>query len=354
MVLQGRFASGVRKRSLALTPTVLPAEGRKGFGARERLRQGRGYSGLVSAVLPRAVHSARLGEVQSRQLTTTDGVDLYYEVLVADRPDAPVMLLANGLGGKLYAWEPLLERFSGLYRIITWDYRGLFRSSAPAREKDLSIPHHARDALSILDAEGVERATFVGWSMGVQVFLEAALERPERIERLILLNGTSGQIFQSGLQPVTRVPGLPRLMHRIVEHLSAPDSRIAGWIKAIAQSETHLRVVGWTLSRLFKNPRLEDMYRQYNVDVFGESFSTYLRLFQELDAHSVYHLLGRITQPTLVISGGLDWLTPPGLSYAIAQRIPGAEHLHLRLGSHFVLIEHSARVLGRIESFLEF
>jgi hypothetical protein len=36
----------------------------------------------------------------------------------------------------------------------------------------------------------------------------------------------------------------------------------------------------------------------------------YLRLFQELNAHSVYHLLRHIEQPTLVVSGLLDVLTP--------------------------------------------
>jgi proline iminopeptidase len=94
------------------------------------------------------------------------------------------------------------------------------------------------------------------------------------------------------------------------------------------------------------------MYRQYNLDVFGESFETYMRLFQELDAHSVYHLLGDVTQPTLVISGRLDWLIPPRQSYAITRRIPGAEHLHLPLGSHFALLEHTDRVLDRLEEFL--
>ena len=36
------------------------------------------------------------------------------------------MMLACGLGGRLYIWEPILERFSGSWTFITWDYRGLF------------------------------------------------------------------------------------------------------------------------------------------------------------------------------------------------------------------------------------
>jgi pimeloyl-ACP methyl ester carboxylesterase len=39
--------------------------------------------------------------------------------------------LANGLGGRLYTWQPLVRRPPDHYRIITWDYRGLFDSTPP-------------------------------------------------------------------------------------------------------------------------------------------------------------------------------------------------------------------------------
>lgn len=299
-------------------------------------------------------HSPRLADVQPRTLQTDDGVELYYEVLDVAGPEAPALLLANGLGGKLYAWEPLLERFAETYRIVTWDYRGLFRSTRPARMKDLSIRDHAADAFRLLDAEGIDRAAaIVGWSMGVQVGLEAALERPERIGRLVLLNGTFGHAFQSALQPWVRVSGVPRLLHATVERLTHPDSWVASGIRSLACTKAHTRAVGLLLRTLFGNPRLEDMYRQYVHDVFGSSFPIYMRLFQELDAHSVYHQLPEVVQRTLVISGGIDWLTPANRSFAVARRIPRAEHLHLLLGSHFALIEQSDRVMDRIEAFLE-
>ena len=130
-------------------------------------------------------------------MVADDGVPIFYEILGARSQSAPVIVLANGLGARLYAWEALIERFARTHRIISWDYRGLFRSGAPARTKQLAVVHHAQDALRILDQEGVQRATFVGWSMGVQVALEAALESPDRVQRLVLLNGSYGHIFQT-------------------------------------------------------------------------------------------------------------------------------------------------------------
>lgn len=101
-------------------------------------------------------------------------------------------------------------------------------------------------------------------------------------------------------------------------------------------------------------PRGEDRYLDVapGVRVRGPSFVNYLRLFQVLDAHSVYHLLPEVAQPTLVVSGGLDWLTPPKMSFEIARRVPRAEHLHIRLASHFVIIEYPERVLNRMGAFL--
>ena len=75
-----------------------------------------------------------LDAVPRKTLTTRDGVRIAYWV-VGDGPKT--LLLANGLGGRLYAWAPLVEALHREYRLITWDYRGLFQSSAPERRLGL-------------------------------------------------------------------------------------------------------------------------------------------------------------------------------------------------------------------------
>jgi pimeloyl-ACP methyl ester carboxylesterase len=323
-----------------------------GAAARSGPVSGPGPATPAGTVPPVATHTPLLRQAEGRTVVTEDGVPIFYEVIGSRSPGAPVLVLANGLGGKLYAWEPLVERFARTHRIITWDYRGLFRSGAPPRTKQLAVVHHAQDALRILDQEGLARATFVGWSMGVQVSLEAALEVPGRVERLVLLNGSYGHIFETGLQPLLRLPFFHRLLHSTVEALVGAPRASAALGRAL-RSDLHIVPTGWLLARLWGNERLIDMYRQYLDDVFGESFENYLRLFQALDAHSVYHLLPEVTQPTLVISGLLDWLTPARMSFEIARRIPNAQHLHLPTGSHFAILERSREVVERIARFLE-
>jgi hypothetical protein len=62
---------------------------------------------------------------------------------------------------------------------------------------------------------------------------------------------------------------------------------------------------------------------RYMREVFDpRTFPNYLRLFQELDAHSVLHHLRDIHVPALVVSGAWDWLTPAYQSHVIANASP--------------------------------
>jgi len=277
-----------------------------------------------------------------------DGVGLHYEVVGEGER---TLMLANGLGGRLYAWRPLLDAFWQRYRIITWDYRGLFDSDTPPSPRQLSVAHHVQDACAVLDAEGVRRAVFVGWSMGVQLSLDLAATSAARVAGLVLINGTYGHVLEHGFQPLLSVPWLPRRLHMFLEWLRA-HPWAAGHIATLGHS-LELPIVGiFLLTAGTRSPALLPLLRQYMNDVLGPSFVTYLRLFQELDAHSVYHLLPEIEAPALVISGLLDPLTPAKQSWAIAHRMRRARHLRLARAGHFAILERPDAVVPAMEKFL--
>lgn len=280
---------------------------------------------------------------------SADGTRIAYETL--GRGERTIVL-ANGLGGRLYAWLPVVDALVDRYRIITWDYRGLFRSEAPDDPRRLGVPYHADDLAAVLDAEGISRAHLIGWSMGVQVGLEFALRAPERVASLTLINGTYGQALSTALQPIVRLPLPHTAVHGLLEGMMAHPSLTEAVGKAW---RTQTEAAFWLRKRLLGRKRSVFLrgVRQYVRDVFGTRFETYLSLFQQIDAHSVYHLLPRITAPTLVVSGGFDFLTPPYQSRHIARRIPGAKHLRIRAGTHFVLLEHPRRVVRAISDHLE-
>lgn len=141
-------------------------------------------------------------DAEEHYITTRDGVRLRYFTAGAASPGGKTMMIANGLGGSFFFWEPVLRYFVPRgWRVVSWDYRGLFGSAQPLRHRQLAVPESARDAIEIMDELSIDSVdVFIGWSTGVQVGLEICALYPERVERLICLNGTHGQVFATCFQ----------------------------------------------------------------------------------------------------------------------------------------------------------
>ena len=286
---------------------------------------------------------------EERRIDSADGTGIAYEVLGRGKK---TIVLANGLGGRLYAWMPAIEAFWPDYRLITWDYRGLFASDSPKSKRRLSVAHHVDDIMAVLDAEKVERAVFAGWSMGVQVSLDVAASFPERVAGLVLLNGTHGHVLATGFQPFVSVPFLPKRLHAILDWLQDHEE----FAQQIARLSRVAEIPMWLGMRLTAGSRASEvtpLLQRYMDDVLGPSFTNYLRLFQELDAHSTYHLLREIKAPALIIAGMLDVLTPPYQSAEMARRMPDSELIRLWRSSHFSMLERPEVVVPAMRRFLE-
>ena len=83
-----------------------------------------------------------------------------------------------------------------------------------------------------------------------------------------------------------------------------------------------------------------------------QNMEDFFRLFQELNAHSVYHLLPSIEHPVLVISGYLDMVTPAMQSVELARRMPHAVHYCDPFSTHASILESPERSISEIDAFL--
>src|SRR6478609_343771 len=106
-------------------------------------------------------------------------------VALAGPDDAPPVLLVHGWPQNWWVWRHVIPALTDRFRVIAPDLRGHGWSAAPAAgyEKE----QLASDVLAVLDALGVERATWVGHDWGGWSGLLAALRAPARIERLLSL-----------------------------------------------------------------------------------------------------------------------------------------------------------------------
>ena len=102
----------------------------------------------------------------------------------SDAVDA--VLLIHGVTASHLSWPFVAERLPQA-RVIAPDLRGRGRSNV--LEGPAGLDAHARDLVAVLDALGVERAVVVGHSMGAFVALVLGDLFPERVSRVVLVDG---------------------------------------------------------------------------------------------------------------------------------------------------------------------
>jgi pimeloyl-ACP methyl ester carboxylesterase len=285
--------------------------------------------------------------VDTRTVTSFDGTRIAYHVTRAPYEGAKVIVLANGLGGPPASWRAQIDYLSDRYRLLTWDYRGLYGSGKPPGNHPdaYSIPNHVRDLEIIAGAEGITEAAVIGWSMGVQVSLETYRRLRPMVKSLVLINGTSGR----ALDTVSPLPGMKVVMPKIVD-IARKAHMIAKELaqRTTSQPETLL----W-----FK--RMGMVGETFDDGVFTELVHQYSALdmdafFQNLKAigtHDASDVLPTIDVPVLVITGDKDTFTPRALALQMARNIRTAEMLVVRGGTHYTCVEFPELVNLRIERF---
>lgn len=107
----------------------------------------------------------------------------------ADQPDAPTALLAHGVTASHRSWQLVAEQLPGV-RLVAPDLRGRGRSHPDCPDgHPAGMAAHADDLAAVLTHLGIDRTVVVGHSMGGFVGLVLADRHPERVSRLVLVDG---------------------------------------------------------------------------------------------------------------------------------------------------------------------
>ncbi|WP_422115190.1 alpha/beta fold hydrolase [Brachybacterium sp. UNK5269] len=133
-----------------------------------------------------------------------DGIDLRYDVTGS----GPALVLLHGAVLTRAIWRGLghLEPLAAQHTVIRMDLRGHGRSGAPHDPAHYTPERFVGDLWGVLEAEGLERAALMGYSLGARIALAAALEHPGRITRLVSLGGTASA--QRGQVDAVFFPGV--------------------------------------------------------------------------------------------------------------------------------------------------
>jgi aminoacrylate hydrolase len=224
---------------------------------------------------------------------------------------APPVILSPGLGGSASYWAPNCEGLASDHRIILYDHRGTGRSDR-ALPAELSVADMADDVIALMDGLGLRSAALVGHAAGGVIGLALALKAPERLDRLVVVNGWS--------RPD---PHFARCMEARLALLHG--SGVAAFVRA---QPIFLYPARW----ISENSARLDAEQAGQVAQFQGAANLEARI-AALSAFDIDAELAGIRTPTLLIAAQDDMLVPASCSERLAEALPGATLMPM-LGGH--------------------
>lgn len=253
---------------------------------------------------------------------TVNNIDLYYEVAGAGQP----VLFIHGLGSSTRDWERQTPFFSQQFQVITFDVRGHGRSQKPPGP--YSVPLFARDTAGLIEALGVGPAPVVGISMGGMIALQLAVDRPDLVKSLVVVNAGPELVVR------TRKDRWQIFLRFLIARLG-------------------MRRMGQVLSeRLFPKAEQADIRSQFVARWAENDQRAYIDAMRALVGWSVTEHLAHITCPTLVVAGDEDY-TPVAAKEAYVAKMPQAELLVIEDSRHATPIDQSQAFNEAVLAFLQ-
>jgi pimeloyl-ACP methyl ester carboxylesterase len=186
-------------------------------------------------------------------------MNLYYEAIGAGEP----ILFIHGLGSSTRDWELQVQSFSESHRVVVYDVRGHGKSEKPAGP--YSMAQFANDASALIKELDLAPANVVGISMGGMIGLQLAVDSPELVKSLVVVNSGPEMVVRTMKERmqvaqrflIVRILGMRKMGEVLSERLFPKDEHAE--IRKIFESrwaendprayrESLKTIVGWTVT----------------------------------------------------------------------------------------------------------
>lgn len=275
-------------------------------------------------------------------LTRDGGPEIHF---VEHGSGEPVLLL-HGFPDFWYMWRhqiPVLA--ANGFRVIALDLRGYNRSDAPVGIRNYTIDKLTGDVLGVMDTLGLHSAHVVGHDWGGVIAWKLAIDHPERIQKLVVINSphpstyirallTSSQALKSWYVAAFQIPRLPEMF---LERNGMAALRNA-WRRAGSSSNV----------------------TEADVVKYVKAFSRENRISAPLNYYRAFVLSalrtrgrGHVNAETLLVWGERDKFLVPGLATAAAKYVPNLQVKRFPLLGHWPQLEDPAAVNASISEFLQ-
>ena len=262
------------------------------------------------------------------EVSAPDGTNLFYQV--DGEKGRPWLVLSNSLATDVRLWEAQLASLTKSHRVLRYDIRGHGKSGAASAPYNLNML--VGDLIALFDALEIERADFVGISLGGMTGMEMAITHPGRINRLVCCDARS----------------------------DAPDAYKAIWDGNIARlDEGGLGAVceptleRWFTAGFLQDPANLDVLAMVRSMILGTTRDGYEGVARCLQGLDILPRLGGIKCPTLYVVGEFDLAASIAVMEDMKDRTSGAEILILKIAAHLSNLEQPHAFAAGVQAFLK-
>jgi len=226
------------------------------------------------------------------------------------------LVFIHGAGGNYTAWYPQKDHFSRDFNVVIIELPGHGAARGEGADK---IRRYALWIKGSLDELEIEKPFLIGHSMGGAITMDLALRFPA-IPRGLVLVGTGARL---------RVD--PRILNGIGEDFQKTVEFICELAFSKNASQEMVRVA------------IEEMKKNQPDILHGD--------FTACDLFDIMEDIRGIKNPTLVICGDQDVLTPVTYSRYLAEKIPGAQLIIIEGAGHMIMLEKPEEFNKKLELF---
>ena len=264
-----------------------------------------------------------------------NGLRMHY----VDEGDGDPVLCLHGEPTWSYLYRKMIPRLSTVARVVAPDYFGFGRSDKPTDRDWYSFDRHCGSVLGLVETLGLDRLTVVLQDWGGPIGMRLAVERPELVERLVVLNtGVGGG----------RAPNDVWLRFREVVRAAGGDFQPGRLIRTASVRGLSDEAMA-AYDAPFPTPE-----SKAGPLMFPEQVPTEPEHPNAAPLLAIRDALTSWEKPTLVLFGDSDPIFPPAVAERIAELIPGALPAEtIANAGHFVQEDAGEEVAARIVRFLE-
>ncbi len=244
---------------------------------------------------------------------TEEGTSVHFEE--ANPTGDPPVVLLHGLGSSGASWQMQMEPLAALgFRVVAPDIPGFGWSPWPGGK--VTIPRFAALMAQFMRGTGAVPAHVMGISMGGTIALQLALDFPDLVRSLVLVN--------------TFARLRPRTVREWLYFLGRMF--MVRFVSMEKQADMVVR-------HLFPRPEQEEIRATLKRQILQADPKVYRAAMNALFRFDVRHRLTEIRVPTLVVTGAADTTVAPAVQEELARGIPNARHVVIPDAGHAVIVD---------------